>query len=298
MVDWVYILKNVFCPKHSFFLHTTLFLSDCPMSLLTLSEHHSNTCQAIRYQFDYIRDTVAAESQVSDNYKNLTALVSEEMKRDLPTRLHTERVAHYAYAIAKELGHEDDECCLLRDATRLHDVGKRYIPQAILYSTATQLSPKDYEMIKYHTVWGADLILEASQGPLAVVAAEIALYHHERYDGQGYHGLTADEIPWYVSLASLADTFDVMTSKRSYTDGNSPNEAVQNLHYQEKSQERPSFDPRVLNALTKIAADLHDSVHTSFPEDTVRVAEDELRKKCENFDQKTEYKPATNEAFL
>lgn len=116
-------------------------------------------------------------------------------------------------------------------ASSLHDIGKSKIPKSIL-DFPGKLSPLEYDIVKKHSSFGAELIEECDFGSLSSevkkYAIEIAMYHHERYDGTGYpEGLKGDSIPISAQAVSLADSYDALTSNRSYKDAFSQDVAIQ-----------------------------------------------------------------------
>ena len=141
------------------------------------------------------------------------ALASAIDAKDKYTHGHSARVADYARAIAKEAGKSEAECREIYFAALLHDVGKIGIPDNII-NKATNLTDKEYAIIKSHTIIGMKILSNISQSPKIKFGAH---YHHERYDGKGYpEGLKGEEIPEIARIIAVADTFDAMTSKRSY----------------------------------------------------------------------------------
>ena len=130
-----------------------------------------------------------------------------------------------------ELALSEDDITAITMASALHDIGKMQIPKSILNYPGT-LSPVEYDIVKKHAAFGAKMILEASADeiePKAVeYAAQIAGHHHERIDGTGYPvGLRGDEIPLCAQIVALADSYDALTSSRSYKEAFSQDVALQ-----------------------------------------------------------------------
>ena len=104
---------------------------------------------------------------------------------------------------------------LIRTAAALHDIGKIGIPEAILRKTS-RLTDEEYTVIKQHTIIGYNILNYVAEFPELKIGAR---WHHERYDGTGYpDGIKGDTIPVYARIIAVADTYDAMTSKRSYRD--------------------------------------------------------------------------------
>jgi putative two-component system response regulator len=148
--------------------------------------------------------------------------------RDPETGEHLERVRSYCRVIAKHLQDDpkfhhlvdDDNVGLIYQTSPLHDIGKVAIPDRILLK-AGRLTAEEFEIMKTHTIHGAATIeaaLEKYPGtPFLEMAKDIALGHHERYDGRGYpRGLAGDDIPLSARIMALADVYDALTSRRVY----------------------------------------------------------------------------------
>lgn len=145
--------------------------------------------------------------------------------RDAYTARHSENVARYSVAIARELGWSTERLELLRVAGLLHDVGKIGVKDSTLRKSE-QLSRSEWDEMQHHPVLGARMV--AGVAPEEIVPWIVA--HHERVDGGGYpHRLAGEAIPDGARVLSVADTFDAMTSSRSYRPAMSPLDAVQEL---------------------------------------------------------------------
>jgi putative two-component system response regulator len=135
--------------------------------------------------------------------------------RDDDTGLHTQRVSRIAALVAECLGIEPDEVELIRRAAPLHDIGKIGIPDRILLKDGP-LDREETKLMQRHTVIGAE-ILSGSRVPLLQVGRDIALTHHEWWDGSGYPaGLRGEAIPLPGRLVAVADVFDALTHDRPY----------------------------------------------------------------------------------
>ncbi|NTW03400.1 MAG: response regulator [Oscillochloris sp.] len=167
--------------------------------------------------------------------------------RDEDTGQHTLRVGRISAMIARVLGLDDDQVELIRRAAPLHDVGKIAIPDQILLKPG-KLTHEEMEHMKQHTSIGARL-LAGSRLELLQVAHEIALYHHERWDGNGYpHGVKGAAIPICARIVAVADAFDALTHERPYKDAWSINRAVEELRFHQGTR----YDPQIIDALVQV----------------------------------------------
>jgi len=137
-------------------------------------------------------------------------------------------------------------------ASSLHDIGKSKIPKSIL-DFPGKLSPLEYDIVKKHSLFGEEIIKNSDFSSVGSetkqYAAEIARYHHERYDGTGYpDGLKGDEIPLSAQVVSLADSYDALTSNRSYKDAFSQDVAIQMI----SSGMCGIFNEKLIDALLQV----------------------------------------------
>ena len=134
---------------------------------------------------------------------------------DSDTGVHIWRMAAYARILAEAAGWESERAELLEQAAPMHDTGKIGIPDEILKKPG-KLSPHEWEVMKRHTQIGYE-ILSRSQAPLFQLAAEVALNHHERWDGTGYpSALAGEDIPQSARIVAVADVFDALAMRRPY----------------------------------------------------------------------------------
>lgn len=167
--------------------------------------------------------------------------------RDDETGLHTRRVGRVSALLAETLGLPRADVELIRRAAPLHDVGKIGIPDAVLLKDG-RLTPEEFEIMKSHTVIGAE-ILSGSHVALLAVGREIALTHHERWDGRGYPvGLAGERIPLAGRAVAVADVFDALTHPRPYKRAWSADAAVAEIQREAGGQ----FDPEVSRAFAAL----------------------------------------------
>lgn len=135
--------------------------------------------------------------------------------RDPETGAHILRMAHYSRLIGARLGWSEAELDVLLDASPMHDIGKVGVPDYILLKPG-KLDEAEFAIIKTHAQHGYD-ILKGSDSAILKMAAEIALSHHEKFDGGGYpQGLKGDAIPLAARICAVADVFDALTCERPY----------------------------------------------------------------------------------
>ena len=156
----------------------------------------------------------------------LTAMLRTLSMRDQMTARHSAAVARYTREIAKAAGLSEQEQDLAHTAALLHDIGKFILPDHILVAS-TKLTEEDWQTIRMHPYQGARVVREVEgYGPVA----DIICCHHERVDGKGYpRRIAGDDIPLISRMISIADTYDVMTSRDSYRDPVSSQAAIDEL---------------------------------------------------------------------
>ena len=160
--------------------------------------------------------------------------------KDPYTRGHSARVERHAFKTAAAMGLSLKEIDVLRKAASLHDVGKMRIPNRVLHKNGP-LDEEERALIEEHPVLGSWMV--ATIGDEQIVAT--IRHHHERWDGRGYpDGISGNEIPLFARIIAVADTFDAITSTRSYRAGSSRQRAIDIL----KAESGRQFDPQVVDA--------------------------------------------------
>lgn len=162
--------------------------------------------------------------------------------RDDTTGRHTQRVGAFSVSLATELGVPADEIEQIRFATPLHDIGKIAIPDRILLKPGP-LTPAEYDQVKLHVTVGA-AILAGGVSSILQMAEQVALHHHERWDGSGYLGIAGLQIPRAARIVAVADVFDALISVRPYKEAWSIDRATAEIVGLSGSH----FDPEVVEA--------------------------------------------------
>jgi putative two-component system response regulator len=183
--------------------------------------------------------------------------------RDSDTGHHLLRMRAYAQRLAEELRTEGPYAAKITDAflydlyraTPLHDIGKVGVPDAVLLKPG-KLTAAEFEQMKQHVEIGAVTLERAAQraggGDFLAMAARIARYHHERFDGSGYlAGLSGTRIPLCARITALADVYDALTTARVYKDALS-HEATREMIIAESGKQ---FDPEIVAAFERCSAD-------------------------------------------
>jgi len=160
-----------------------------------------------------VRSRTAAVMRAHEETIHL--LIRASIHRDSETGNHIKRVGLYSARLAMVAGLEQSEVDLIRLAAPMHDVGKIGIPDSVLRKPGA-LTPEERRIMETHTTLGAEM-LSGSESPVLCKAKEIALCHHERWDGQGYpNGIVADSIPLAARIVAVADVYDALTQDRIY----------------------------------------------------------------------------------
>ncbi|MDE2292295.1 MAG: GAF domain-containing protein [Elusimicrobia bacterium] len=169
-----------------------------------------------------------------------------EYRDQQDTASHLRRISKYTGLVAAELGLALDLVEDLRYASPLHDIGKVAIPDSILLKPG-KLTPDEYEEMKKHPVYGGRM-LENAESRLLKLARNIALSHHEHWDGTGYpYGLKGEEIPMEARIVSVVDVFDALTTRRVYKGAWSAEDTFRYMH----EQSGRLFDPKVIDAFVR-----------------------------------------------
>lgn len=183
-------------------------------------------CFGFLYVGSRIYDSVCREHQASlreieeknqalqaSTLETIATIANVIDARDEYTQGHSQRVAEYSAAIARELGYSDEGVARVRNVALLHDIGKVGIPDAVLKKPG-RLDQDEFGLMKQHVTIGASILQDCHMVDDLETGAR---YHHEKYDGSGYaQGLRGEQIPEIARIIGVADAYDAMTSDRVY----------------------------------------------------------------------------------
>lgn len=183
---------------------------------------HKNAVNRMEYLSEYSINMLARSAEIFDS----------------DTGNHTSRIGNYSEMLALAIGAPEDFAKSIQLQAQLHDVGKIYVHHELLNKPG-DLTGDEFEIVKRHTINGARII---GRNPSFELAHQIALYHHERWDGSGYpYGLKYDEIPLAARIVSIVDVFDALVTQRSYKE---PFNYDKTFTIMSKGDKRKGFDPK------------------------------------------------------
>jgi putative nucleotidyltransferase with HDIG domain len=189
----------------------------------------------------FLVENLALYENIYDNlFSTLYAFVETIEARDPYTKQHSSRVKNYAVLIAEAMNCKQENIDILSVSGYLHDIGKIGVPDKILLKPG-DLTAEEYEKIKKHPVIGANIIGHFN---MWTDEQKVIKHHHERWDGGGYPDmLKGEEIPLLSRILAVADTFDALTSDRSYRHRLKDTDAVQII----KDNSGVQFDPDIVD---------------------------------------------------
>ena len=200
--------------------------------------------------------------QVVESYREtITTLCRAAGYKDQETGSHIRRISYYTEDIAHSLGMKPEFCETIRYASPMHDVGKIGIPDEILRKPGA-LSEGEWRIMQTHTSLGAELI-GSGDSPYLRMGAEIALNHHERWDGSGYPaGLKGQDIPIAARIMNICDQYDALRSARPYKQPLSHRAAFEIITVGNDRTRPAHFDPDVLEAFKRTATRFREIFET------------------------------------
>ncbi len=209
--------------------------------------NHRNTFK-LKKAFKELRDSTL---------ETILVLTKAAEYRDKETAEHIRRIGFYSHMLAMEMGQPESFAETILYASPMHDIGKIGISDGILLKEGP-LSQEENESMQLHTVIGAR-ILNEGKSTIINMAKEIALHHHEMWDGSGYPmGLKGEDIPLAARITMIADVYDALRSRRPYKEGFSHDKACKIITHGSGKTMPSHFDPDVLYAFREIKAVLDD----------------------------------------
>lgn len=249
-------LRNHFGQYYSVtFMNRFPVLYMCSVLIITISmvQYHESVLNELDY-IDRLNKEVEKQTKVATERADKLGRLSEEMvetlartidAKDNYTNGHSFRVSEYSVALAKKLGWDDERISVLKREALMHDIGKIGVPDDILNKPG-RLTDEEYKSVKSHTTTGKK-ILEGLED--MTEAAEVAMYHHEKYDGSGYpSGISGEGIPANARIVAVADAYDAMSSDRIYRKALKTEDIISEMERQRGKQ----FDPEFLDAFLEL----------------------------------------------
>ncbi|MBB5878979.1 putative two-component system response regulator [Xanthomonas arboricola] len=195
---------------------------------------------------------LAENARLAQQYRDAIHLLGTAGQgQDADTGAHIWRMAAYARVLAEKIGWPAQRAQLLQDAAPLHDAGKIAAPRGLLHPSDT-LDEHERSVVRQHPQVGHAL-LRHGRGPVFQLAAEIALHHHECWDGSGYPtGLVGDAIPESARIVAVADVFDALCGRRAYKAPWTVDDAMRKLDSMAGKQLEPRLVQHFREALPQI----------------------------------------------
>lgn len=237
-------------------IHEQIFNRDTDLRIKTLQITHDtlaarDQAELLRVRTTELEELVTARTQdlEEQHYEAFERLAAIAEYRDPDSGEHSSRVGELAAELALQLNEDRSWAEELRLAGRLHDVGKVGVPDAILQKPGA-LTDAEFEVMKTHTTVGAT-VFAGSKSTLILLAAEVAISHHERWDGSGYPSSSkGTEIPLSGRIVAVADVYDALVTAHRYKQAWTSQEAVAHI----RAGKGTLFEPRIVDALIEVIA--------------------------------------------
>ncbi|MFK5987083.1 MAG: response regulator [Pseudomonadota bacterium] len=204
--------------------------------------------RALAYQVkEYTDEILETRIEIINRLSRVSEL------KDNETGIHIIRMSHYSRLIADKLEETDEWKELIFQVAPMHDIGKVGIPDHILLKPG-KLDAEEWEIMKRHSQYGNDII-GSHHSDIMKMARQVALYHHEKWDGSGYpHGLKGEEIPLAARIVAIADVFDALTSVRPYKKAWDFDQAIDYINQQSGIHFDPNLIPFLNHQQAKVKA--------------------------------------------
>jgi len=217
--------------------------------------HPAIVLQRVRIHLELHNQNLALEQRVRDRTEEIEETRLDVVRRlgrageyrDNETGMHVIRMSQYCHRLALAAGIAPKQAMLLQLAAPMHDIGKIGIPDHILLKPG-KFDPEEWTLMQRHAAIGAE-IMGDSRSDLLTLARNVALTHHERWDGKGYpNGLAGEAIPIEGRIAAIADVFDALLSTRPYKKPWATKDAVAYI----VGESGKAFDPRLVELFLQI----------------------------------------------
>jgi len=229
----------------------------------TVTHFDADIIKTLSISFNLIKNIHRQLNEVKNAFiYTINSLSRAAEASDDDTGYHIKRVNEYSKLIAKRLGLGKNFIEEIYYCAQMHDVGKVYIPKNILCKRG-KLTDEEFKMIKRHTTYGAEII---GDSPHLKMATDIALNHHERFDGSGYpNGKSGNKIPLSARIVMLADIYDALRSPRPYKPPFSHEKTYDIIVNGDGRVEPSHFDPEIHKLFKKIHKEL-DTIYNTWNE--------------------------------
>ena len=228
--------------------------SDNLDQLILLIESALKSVDQMRLINDINEELKDKNEELEQAYLDTIGILRQTVEaKDPYTRGHSDRVSAYSVLIGEKLELSEEELHTLKIGGLFHDIGKIGIPDSILLKES-KLDDEEYSQIKNHPSIGAHILGDVSMFKDII---PMVLHHHERFDGRGYPSqLKGEDIPLIARIAAVADTFDAMTSKRSYRDALPLDVVIAEIEKCSGAQ----FDPNIASVFLDILKNEYEKI--------------------------------------
>ncbi|WP_158903316.1 HD-GYP domain-containing protein [Burkholderia sp. L27(2015)] len=241
-IDATHAIKIIFVTAYTDMAHETAGFEAGGVDYIVKPVSPSIVRARVAAHLSMVRATVLEQS-----YRDAILMLGQAGHyNDTDTGAHIWRMAAYASALAQGCGWDAESSARLELAAPMHDTGKLGVPREILCK-AGPLNEQEWAVMKTHPQIGYD-ILSKSNAPIFQLAAEIALRHHEKWDGSGYpDGLSEKDIPESARIVALADVFDALSMKRPYKEPWAIERIVEHIN----AGAGKHFDPKLVSVFSE-----------------------------------------------
>lgn len=187
-------------------------------------------------------------------------LWAEQAERDPVLHTHSIHVSTVASLLAREIGFTAADILKVQLASLFHDIGKLDIPRDILYAPR-RLTPEERLLVERHSIYGGERLRRLGETPMLAFVEDVALHHHERFDGTGYpEKLAGEQISLPARIATVGDVYAAMWERRSYKAAMSHDAVIASMTLGDERMSPAMFDPQLLLALRSASPKLKQAM--------------------------------------